>query len=119
MAYHVHFQQFGALAEKLAATFLQKKGFTILEHNYRYQKAEIDIIAKKNNLLVFVEVKARSGGDFGYPETFVHAIKENLFQEAAEHYMRQHTWHENILFDIIAILKQNGQMYINHFEDAF
>ena len=73
MAYHVHFQQFGALAEKLAATFLQKKGFTILEHNYRYQKAEIDIIAKKNNLLVFVEVKARSGGDFGYPETFVHA----------------------------------------------
>ena len=63
--------ELGKLGEELAVDFLQKNGYEILETNWVFQKAEIDIIAQKDNILVAVEVKTRSSIDFGLPQDFV------------------------------------------------
>ena len=112
-------QQLGKEAENLAAAYLQKKGFSITVRNYRYQKAEIDIIAQKGTCLFFVEVKARTSHRFGYPEEFVLPSKQALIREAAENYIIAHNWNQAIRFDIIAVLQHNKKIQITHFEDAF
>ena len=112
-------QQWGREAEDLAASYLQQKGFNILVRNYRYQKAEIDIIAQKGHCLAFVEVKARKSSSYGYPETFVSPAKQALIREAAENYIIEQDWTQAMQFDIIAVLQHNGNIQITHFEDAF
>ena len=113
-------QQLGQAAEDFAVGYLKKEGFAIIARNYRYQRAEIDIIAQKEQLLVFVEVKARSSDQFGNPETFVSAQQNALVRTAAEHYIITHDWDYAIRFDIIAVLQRKGsQRQITHFEDAF
>jgi putative endonuclease len=112
-------QQLGKQAEKLAANYLQKKGFKLIVHNYRYKKAEIDLIMQKVDSLVFVEVKARTSYGFGYPETFVSDNQQDLIREAAENYILENDWDKAIRFDVIAILQQGNICKISHFEDAF
>ena len=112
-------QQWGREAEDLAASYLQQKGFNILVRNYRYQKAEIDIIAQRGHCLAFVEVKARKSSSYGYPETFVSPAKQALIREAAENYIIEQDWTQAMRFDIIAVLQHNGNIQITHFEDAF
>jgi len=112
-------QQLGQAAEDLAATHLKKQNFTIIARNYRYQRAEVDLIAQKNKLMVFVEVKTKSNDQFGDPETFVTRKQQSLVRTAAEHYIIMHDWSHAIRFDIIAILKTNNHMQLTHFEDAF
>ena len=63
--------ELGKLGEELAVDYLQKEGYDILDTNWTFQKAEIDIIAKKENILAIVEVKTRSSIDFGLPQDFV------------------------------------------------
>ena len=111
--------QWGRGAEDLAASYLQQKGFNILVRNYRYQKAEIDIIAQRAHCLAFVEVKARKSSSYGYPETFVSPAKQALIREAAENYIIERDWTQAMQFDIIAVLQHNGNVQITHFEDAF
>lgn len=115
--YHSH--RFGEESERLAARYLQKKGFTLVVCNYRYKKAEIDIIARQSNLLLFVEVKARSSACFGHPEEFVTPLQKQSLITAAENYIIVHNWTKSIRFDIIAIVKKAGKTQIDHFEDAF
>lgn len=79
----------------------------------------MDLIAQKEALLLFVEVKARSNNQFGYPETFVSPQQQERLQEAAEQYIMTHNWDYAIRFDIIAVYFQRGQHTIDHFEDAF
>ena len=113
-------QQMGRKAEDQAVRFIRKKGFVIEAQNYHYQRAEIDIIAKKRRLLVFIEVKARSNDQFGNPETFVSTKQKNLVRTAATHYILTHDWRYAIRFDIIALLQQHdGPLQLTHFEDAF
>jgi len=111
--------QLGKDAEHLAASYLQRKGFSIVARNYRYKRAEIDIIAQKGACLLFIEVKARTSNRFGYPEEFVFPAKQALLREAAENYIIAHDWNQAIRFDIIAVLQRNGKAQIMHFEDAF
>lgn len=111
--------QWGREAEDLAASYLQKRGFDIIVRNYRYQKAEIDIIAQKEQCLAFVAVKARTSSGYGYPETFVSPAKQTLIREAAENYIMEQDWTQATQFDIIAVLQHNGKVQITHFEDAF
>lgn len=114
-------REIGQIGERLAEKHLISAGYTILEKNWRFKKAEIDIIAKIENILVFVEVKARSNNYFGQPEAFVTAEKEALIQDAAQRYMEEidHNW--EIRFDIIAVLfgKEGQNPQIEHFKDAF
>lgn len=113
-------QQLGQTAENLAVSYLKEQGFGIIARNYRYQRAEIDIIAREDRLLVFVEVKARSNNQFGYPEVFVTPRQQALVRAAAEHYIITHDWDYAIRFDIVAILQHNdNQPQLTHFEDAF
>ncbi len=117
MAKHL---QTGKQGEERAVSFLQKKGYEILETNWRFRRAEIDIIAKKQKVLIFVEVKTRSYDFFGKPESFVNERKKALITDAAMAYMRAigHTW--EIRFDIIGILLERPEVVeIKHFEDAF
>ncbi|MEI9919186.1 MAG: YraN family protein [Bacteroidota bacterium] len=107
--------QTGTGGESAAAEYLLSKGYEVLERNYRSGRAEIDLIVKKKNWLVFVEVKTRSGSDFGFPEEFVDRAKEEMILMAAENYIFKVNWEGNVRYDIVAILK--GE--IMHFEDAF
>ena len=110
----------GRVAEDLTVRYLKKQGFKIMVRNYRYRRAEIDIIAQKSQLLIFVEVKARRSDRFGNPETFVGAKQQTLIRTAAEHYIITHDWDYDIRFDIVAVCQQfNNQLKLTHFEDAF
>jgi putative endonuclease len=110
-------QHIGKKYEDVAVSYLQQKGFIIIAQNYRYKKAEIDIIAQKDACLCFVEVKARASHRFGYAGAFVTPYKQQLIKTAAENYILQHNWNDSIRFDIIAVLYQKG--CVEHFEDAF
>lgn len=110
----------GKRGEQLALAFLQKKGYTILETNWRFSRAEVDIIAKDKEVLVFIEVKTRSPHQLSPPEASVTRKKRGLLIELAGAYMEEigHDW--EIRFDIIAIILKSDQEYqITHFEDAF
>lgn len=111
--------EIGNRGELQAVNFLFANGYQVLERNYRFGRSEIDIIAKKDNILIFVEVKARKNTDYGHPETFVsEAQKERIFR-AAEEYINQKAWRGPVRFDIIAIIWDSNPQLIDHFEDAF
>ena len=116
MAQH---NELGKLGEELAVDFLQQNGYEILETNWIFQKAEIDIIAQKENILVIVEVKTRSSIDFGLPQDFVKPKKIQLLVKAVNEYVIQNDLTVDVRFDIIAIHKEGNQLNIEHLEDAF
>lgn len=111
--------ELGTLGEELAADFLQQNGYEILETNWTFQKAEIDIIAQKGNVLAIVEVKTRSSIDFGLPQDFVKPKKIQLLVKAVNEYVIQNDLTLDVRFDIIAIHKEGNQLNIEHLEDAF
>jgi putative endonuclease len=111
--------ELGKRGEKFAAEYLLKNDYKILEKNYRYLKAEVDIIAQKENILVAVEVKTRSSDYFGDPQDFITPKKIKLLVSAIDYYVVQRDLDVEVRFDIIAILYQNNKFIMEHFEDAF
>ncbi|MBW1298533.1 YraN family protein [Aquimarina litoralis] len=109
----------GKEGEKLAIEFLEKKGYAILEKNFRYQKAEVDIIAQKETTVIVVEVKTRSTPEFGDPQDFVKPKQIQLLVKAIDHYVVENDLDVEIRFDIIAIIKNTLGTKIEHLEDAF
>ena len=109
----------GKLGEELAVEFLEKKGYWILETNWTFQKAEIDIIAKKNNILAVVEVKTRSSIDFGLPQDFDKPKKIQLLVKAINEYVISNDLEVEVRFDIIALHREGKGFKIEHLEDAF
>lgn len=110
----------GKKAEDLAAEFLIKSGYKILVRNFRYQKAEIDIIAEKENLIIITEVKARSTDAFMLPQEAVNKRKISLIVSAANHYMEEFNKNQEVRFDIISVLPdEKGKLIIEHIVDAF
>ena len=107
--------QKGAKGELLAAEMLRQKGFEIIERNYRFKRSEIDLIVKKDNWLVFVEVRVRNSNTFGYPEQTISQAKRKKVMEGAAHYLEEVNWTGNVRYDVVAIHKND----IRHFEDAF
>jgi putative endonuclease len=93
----------GNSAEQKACEFLENEQYTILERNYRYKKGEIDIIAKQQNTIVFVEVRFRTKSDYGFPEQTVSLSKIKLLWKTAENYVLDKDWKGNIRFDTIAM----------------
>lgn len=111
--------ELGKKGEQLAVEFLLKKKYTILETNYRFLKAEVDIIAKKEDTIVAVEVKTRSSEAFGNPQDFVNKKKIQLLVLAMDHYVQDKDLDVEVRFDIIAIINQKSTFTIDHIEDAF
>lgn len=109
----------GKLGEELAADHLRKHGYIILKTNYVFQKAEIDIIAQKGNVLAIVEVKTRTGSDFGLPQEFVKPKKIQLLVKAVNEYIIENDIDADARFDIISICKEGKSFEIDHIEDAF
>ncbi len=110
----------GRLAEELAAQWLIEKGYELQAKNYRFGYAEIDLVFKHKKLLVFVEVKFRSGIGFGYAEEFVDYTKRKLIIKAADQYIYENNWDFDIRFDIVGVYKNKaGVINFKHFEDAF
>jgi putative endonuclease len=110
----------GRLAEQLAADWLVSKGYELMDSNYRHGYAEIDLIMTFRDLLVFVEVKFRSGTGFGFAEEFVDSTKRKLLVKAADHYIHEKDWKKDIRFDIVGVYKDRfGTVNFRHFEDAF
>ena len=111
--------ELGKKGEKLAIDYLLKNDFKILETNYRYLKAEVDIIAQKKDVLAVVEVKTRSTDYFGCPQDFVNPKKIKLLLSAIDYYVVEKDLDVEVRFDIIAIIHQNNNTKIEHLEDAF
>ncbi len=115
--------ELGKKGEELAVEFLQKNDYKILDRNWTFQKAEIDIIAQKDSVLAIVEVKTRSSLDFGSPQDFVKQKKIQLLIKAVNAYIndREKDFSDdlNIRFDIIAIHKTEETFAIEHITDAF
>ena len=111
--------ELGKLGEELAVEFLRKNGYEILETNWTFQKAEIDIIAKKENILAIVEVKTRSSIEFGLPQDFVKPKKIQLLVKAVDAYVIEKDLDIDVRFDIIAIHKEGKSFVIDHLIDAF
>ncbi|MGV3461541.1 MAG: YraN family protein [Flavobacterium sp.] len=109
----------GKLGEEMAVAHLRKHGYNILQTNYVFQKAEIDIIALKGDTLAIVEVKTRSSLDFGLPQEFVKPKKIQLLVKAVNEYVQQNDLDVEVRFDIISVFSNNGKFEIEHLEDAF
>lgn len=108
----------GQEGEQMAAEYLKKRGYSILERNYKFGRREIDLIASKGDVLAFVEVKTRKDTRYGNPEEAVDDRKAEMIMYVAEQYLSKHSWPGRIRFDIIAIIK-NDNPGIEHFKDAF
>jgi len=111
--------EFGKKGEDIAAEYLQKKGYKILERNWVSGKNEIDIIAREGKYIIVIEVKTRHSIYAGEPETAVTRDKQKSLIRAANSYVRKMNMDEEVRFDIISILVVKGKEQINHIEDAF
>ncbi len=111
--------ELGNWGEDIAMDFLVKKGYEIKERNWRFQKAEVDIIAKIENTLVAVEVKTRSTDYFGNPQDFIKPKKIKLLVKAVDEYINRKDLDVEVRFDVIAIIKTENEIKIEHLEDAF
>lgn len=110
----------GKKAEELAAEFLLKNGYKILARNFRFQKAEIDIISEKDDFIIVCEVKARSTDVFNLPQESVNKKKIKLLVSAADHYLKEFSITKEVRFDIISVLPdEKGNLVIEHIADAF
>lgn len=111
--------EFGVEGEKLATDFLVNKGYVVLQKNYRYLKAEIDIIARKDTILAIVEVRARSNDQIIAIADTITPRKIKLLVTAADHYVVEQELDVEVRFDVITILKNSKIFKIEHIEDAF
>lgn len=111
--------ELGKKGEDLATQFLLKKGYQILENNYRFLKAEVDIIAFKDDVLVAVEVKTRSTPEFGDPQDFLKPQQIKRLVKAVDHYVNERDLDVEVRFDVVAIIKNKLGTRIEHLEDAF
>lgn len=116
MAQH---NDFGTLGEDIAVDYLRRKGYVMLDRNWRSGHKEIDIVARQDDTLVFVEVKARTNVIYGNPEDAVTKRKMHLLVLAADAYLRCNALDCEVRFDVITITGTAQKPYIRHYEHAF
>ena len=109
----------GNKGEQLAVDYLKEQGYNILERNFRFDKAEVDIIANKGNTLAIIEVKTRSSADFGNPQDFVKPKQIKNLVKVVDAYVNQNNLEFEVRFDIIGIIKSGKNFTIEHLKDAF
>lgn len=113
--------ELGQLGENRAVAFLESKDFIVLDRNYRFMRAEVDIVAATNREIVFVEVKSRRGKSFGEPEESIGRDKKKQLFKVAEAWLHERKMEGSpVRFDVITIMhpdKENEQ--IQHLEGAF
>lgn len=111
--------ELGQLGELLAADYLRRKGYVIAHSNWRSGHKELDLIARLDDLVVFVEVKTRRDDVYGQPEDAVNRLKIRRIIDSADAYVRRFNIDGPIRFDIITVIKNSSEVRIEHIEDAF
>ena len=110
----------GDIGEQKAARFLVTKNYEILDRNYRWARGEIDIVAKKDGRLIFVEVKTARGEAFGTPESWVDERKQRQLGQVAQRYLQENNIEDmDCQFDVVAVSVVGPRWKINHIENAF
>lgn len=110
----------GEKGEDLASRYLRKKGYKVIARNYKTRLGEIDIIAEKDNMVVFVEVKTRSNISFGYPFEAVNQRKRQKLKKVALLYLKRYPRQYPVRFDVLSItLRENNNPVIEHITNAF
>ena len=117
----------GPLGERLAAEFLEAKGYAVLDRNFRFMREEVDLVCFApedrpggGGWIVFVEVKTRRGTGFGRPEEAVDEAKQRAIMRVAEAYLHERRLVNALCrFDVVAVLLGSGPPQIEHFENAF
>ncbi len=110
---------FGKIGEELALKELRLKGYEILHTNWRYGNDEVDIIAKDNQMIVFIEVKTRRTNYFGEPEIFVDKKKQFFLIRAANRFAEKYNFMDEFRFDIVSVLINSNQQEVKIIKDAF
>ncbi|MEJ2039725.1 MAG: YraN family protein [Desulfosarcinaceae bacterium] len=111
---------YGLDSEKLAVGHLRKKGYKILERNYRTRLGEIDIIARHKDVLVFVEVKARRSLRYGHPKLAVTPAKQRTLSRVALAYLKDNGGlNTRARFDVVTVLNLDDRAQIEIFPNAF
>ncbi|CAN5340302.1 YraN family protein [soil metagenome] len=109
----------GRTGENLAVKYLQDNGYFIKETNWRHRHWEVDVIASKNDVLHFIEIKTRRSRKFGFPEEDVNRKKISNLMHASEEYLINYPGWKRIQFDILSInLQQNGPPEYFFIEDV-
>ncbi|MBR4549271.1 MAG: YraN family protein [Oscillospiraceae bacterium] len=112
----------GNFGEEQAARFLRRRGYRIVERNFRCRQGEIDLIAEGRGFLVFVEVKLRKDERFAEAREFVTAAKQRRILAAAQLWLTQHETDRQPRFDVVEVYAPQGEkgpVRIEHIEDAF
>ena len=111
---------FGELGERIAARWLEQSGWRILARRFRSGRRDIDLVAKRDDLIAFVEVKARSGSDFGDPVEAVHHRKQRELTKSAQTWIDRHGRSgEAYRFDVMGILLKERRVFVRHVPGAF
>ncbi len=110
-------QTIGRWGEQAAADFLCERGYEIVERNVRTPHGEIDLVARKDGITIFVEVKARTGKSFGPPEVAVTPRKQAHMLASADFYAQQNEV-DHWQIDVVAVQKAAGKVEIVHFENV-
>lgn len=111
--------ELGDLGEELAAKHLVSQGYEILERNFRFGRDEVDIIAKFEKYIVFVEVKTRASNFLGEPEEAVSKAKQKRIIKVANHYLVENDLDNEGRFDIFGIIVNQTTKSIKHIPNAF
>lgn len=116
-------EKLGAFGERKAANYLRLHGYRIIDTNCRYRQGEIDIIAKRSDYIVFVEVKLRKNNTYGEAREFVTPAKQQRVIMAAQLWLQTHETELQPRFDVIEVYAPDGvnskKVMINHIENAF
>jgi putative endonuclease len=113
-------QKLGALGERTAADFLVKSGYRIVAQNHRCRRGEVDLVAERGELLVFVEVRTRVTAAFGGPAETVSGAKQRRVVAAARDYLARRRGPERgVRFDVVAVTDGPQGPSLQHFENAF
>ncbi|MFQ6041700.1 MAG: YraN family protein [Candidatus Poribacteria bacterium] len=115
-------KQLGEIGESLAVKFLKRKGYRIIEQNYRSTWGEIDIVAQDEDIVTFVEVKTRRSLKFGAPQLAVTNSKQRKISKAALEYLQENALFDSVCrFDVISIVfpPEPSEPIIEHIENAF
>lgn len=119
---HSYNKDIGSFGEALARDYLISKGYKILNMNFRNKFGEIDIICKKNNLLIFCEIKSRYSNSFGSPIESITCYKQKQIIKLSELYLISNKYYNfNVRYDIIEVIFNTitSSHIINHVQDAF
>ena len=113
-------QRFGDAGEEAAALHLSKQGYRIVARQHRCRRGEVDLIAEKGSLLVFVEVRTRATARFGAPEETVGRVKQQRILAAAQDFLARRRGPERgVRFDVVAVVDGLRGPQLTHYENAF